>query len=406
MSDSGRSIYQDYKFLEPLAEGGMGTVFLAEDRRNNGRCVIKQLRTMENATAEEIQEAERLFDREASLLKTLDHPGIVSFMDSYRTHEDGRSRFFLVMSYVQGHNLETILQNHGKFSLDDTTKVGIQICEVLEHLHGLAEPIIYRDLKPSNLMLTPEGQVIFIDFGIARVLMSDKNAATRVVTAGYSPPEQYFGRPEFRSDLYALGATLYHLVTGVRPRPLITSVPSQQIPDILPSFDELIREMTAHSPLQRPESARTVRHRLYRIFQQIHPDFEIPDEAFSSDEKTPEDQFISQKIMKSGLKAAITAHESWPQARGPEFETYTDENMPSTLRKLAESWQRLSSTRIPKLDSDSKTTNADDFEQMVAAESNKQSQATSVTAKLKNTFDKHESNQTVWNKLFKWFKGE
>lgn len=398
MSDAGRSIYQDFEFLQPLAEGGMGTVFLAEDRRNSTRCVIKQLRTIAGASEDEIQEAERLFDREALILKKLDHPGIVSFMDSYRAHEDGRSRFFLVMSYVTGNNLETVLQNYGKFTLDDTIKVGIQICEVLEHLHELDEPIIYRDLKPSNLMLTPEGQIIFIDFGIARVLMPD-SAATRVVTAGYSPPEQYFGRPEFRSDLYALGATLSHLVTGVRSRPLITSVPSQHIPDILPNFDQLIRELTAHSPAQRPDSARNVRHRLYKIFQEIHPDFEIPDELFTSSQKSTEDQFISRKIMKSGLKVAeSSAKENWTQARGPELESYTDENMPSAMRKLAESWQRLSSTKIPKFDPNEHTKEIDDLE-------TKQAQSTSITNKLKNSFDKHESKPTIWKMLLKWFKG-
>jgi serine/threonine-protein kinase len=149
-------------------------------------------------------------------------------------------------------------------------------------------------------MLTPEGQVIFIDFGIARVLMPS-TTATRVVTAGYSPPEQYFGKPEVRSDLYALGATLAHLVTGVRPRPLITSVPSQQGADINETFDALISSLTAHSPSERPQNARAVRHTLYKIYQSIHPDFEIPDEVFDAPAENHEDQFVSQKIMRTGL---------------------------------------------------------------------------------------------------------
>lgn len=395
---SGSDIYQKYRFLSPLAEGGMGTVYLAERRSDNTRCVIKQMRTVEGATAEEMEEAKRLFDREAELLEQLDHPGIVKFSESYSTIEDERSRFFLVMEFVSGHNLETTLQNYGTFNLDDAVKVGIQICEVLEHLHGRDKPIIYRDLKPSNLMLTPEGQVIFIDFGIARVLMPE-TAATRVVTAGYSPPEQYFGRPEFRSDLYALGATLSHLVTGVRPRPLITSVPSQHRKDILPSFDKLVGELTSHSPTDRPESARIVRHALYRIYQEIHPDFEIPDELFTSETESAEDQFISQKIMQSGLKAASSAREVWQTARGPALESYTDETMPAAVRGLKDNYQRRSSARVARYDASAKT---DDI--VEPRYDSKQAQATSVSSKLKNTFDKHETQTGFWQKLMKLFK--
>ena len=210
-----RDFYGEFEWLQPLAEGGMGTVYLAEAKQhNNARCVIKQLRSDPNRSEEELEEARRLFLREVEILRNLDHAGIVPFRDWHVTND---GRYFLVMDYITGNNLETTIQSYGPFNEDDAVKVGIQICEVLEYLHEDQSPekpsIIYRDLKPSNLMLTPEGQVIFIDFGIARVLMPS-TTATRVVTAGYSPPEQYFGKPEVRSDLYALGATLAHLVTG------------------------------------------------------------------------------------------------------------------------------------------------------------------------------------------------
>ncbi|MBZ0188478.1 MAG: serine/threonine protein kinase, partial [Candidatus Obscuribacterales bacterium] len=202
MTDDYSDWFQRYKWCEPIAQGGMGVVYLAEDRAdNNGKCVIKQLRS-DNDDNEELSEAMRLFKREAQILKALDHAGIVTFFDDHAT-PDGA--YFLVMDYVPGNNLETIIQNYGPFSQEDAVKVGIQICEVLEYLHEREPPIIYRDLKPSNLMLTPEGQIIFIDFGIAKVFMP-KDSATRVVTAGYSPPEQYFGKPQTRSDLYSLGA--------------------------------------------------------------------------------------------------------------------------------------------------------------------------------------------------------
>lgn len=267
--------FNRYTFIQPLGQGGMGVIYLAEDKKHDrARCVVKQL-ISKYTDPEEQREAVRLFQREADLLRTLDHPGVVRFFDEHTT-EDGK--YFLVMDYVQGQNLESAIANFGAFMTEEAVKIGIQICEVLEYLHEQDPPIVYRDLKPSNLMLTPEGQVVFIDFGISRNLVP-KTQATRVVTAGYSPPEQYFGRPEIRSDLYALGATLGHLLTGVRPKPLTTSTPMLIKPDVLPSMDSLVRRLTAHNPEERPASAREVRYTLYRIYTEIHPDFELPDEV-------------------------------------------------------------------------------------------------------------------------------
>jgi serine/threonine protein kinase len=296
--------FKRYRWLQMLGTGGMGVIYLAEDSANGNKpCVVKQLNS-KYADADEMAEAVRLFQREAELLSRLDHPGVVRFFDNYFT-PDGK--YYLVMDYVRGSSLESVINDFGPFDEDDAVKVGIQICEVLEYLHEQDPPIIYRDLKPSNLMLTPEGQIVFIDFGIARTFMP-KESATRVVTAGYSPPEQYFGKPETRSDLYALGATLGHLITGARPKPLTMTTPSQHKPTVLPAINELVQHLTAHAPEERPPTARHVRHALYRIYQELHPEFEIPDEVFTArNDTTKEEQYISQKIMKSGMAAAISA---------------------------------------------------------------------------------------------------
>jgi len=296
--------FKRYRWLQMLGTGGMGVIYLAEDSATgNSPCVVKQLNS-KYSDPEEMAEAVRLFKREAHLLKTLNHPGVVRFFDHYST-EDGK--YYLVMDYVRGSSLESVINDFGPFDEDDAVKVGIQICEVLEYLHEQDPPIIYRDLKPSNLMLTPEGQIVFIDFGIARTFMP-KESATRVVTAGYSPPEQYFGKPETRSDLYALGATLGHLITGARPKPLTATIPAQQKPTVLPAINDLVKNLTAHAPEERPPTARHVRHSLYRIYQQLHPEFEIPDEVFTQrSNTTKEEQYISQKIMKSGMAAAASA---------------------------------------------------------------------------------------------------
>lgn len=402
MTSAERDFYGEFEWLQPLAEGGMGTVYLAESKRhNNARCVIKQMRSDPDRSPEELEEARRLFLREVEILRNLDHAGIVPFKDWHVTND---GRYFLVMDYITGNNLETTLQSYGPFNEDDAVKVGIQICEVLEYLHEDQSPhkpsIIYRDLKPSNLMLTPEGQVIFIDFGIARILMPS-TTATRVVTAGYSPPEQYFGKPEIRSDLYALGATLAHLVTGVRPRPLITSYPSQQNAEICADFDNLIALLTAHSPAERPPSARAVRHALYKIYQKIHPDFEIPDEVFDAPAENYEDQFVSQKIMRTGLKAASSASKSLPSQRGPEAQVYTDEEVPTSIARIFENVNkgRSSSQKLPKY-SESEQAAEKSAPNRVAT---KESLAT--TRSLKDTMTQR-SEGNLWQRLVRWVTGK
>jgi eukaryotic-like serine/threonine-protein kinase len=254
----------------------MGTVYLAEDKwDNNATRVVKQLLKRQSSEPAENQESIRLFEREAQILKNLDHPLIVKVHDFHVDVED--QRYFLVMDYVPGHNLEIIINTNGPFSSELVVRIGIHCADVLDYLHNQPEPIIYRDLKPSNLMLTPDGRIIFIDFGIARQFIP-KEIATRVVTAGYSPPEQYFGKPETRSDIYSLGATMSHLLTGVRPKPLTGSNPASINPEVLPSLNSLIRKMTSHEVDDRPASAQAVRYALYKIYKELHPEFEIPDE--------------------------------------------------------------------------------------------------------------------------------
>ncbi len=297
--------FKRYRWLQMLGTGGMGVIYLAQDLYSDDAFRVVKHLSSTFSDPDEKAEAIRLFRREAAMLQRLNHPGVVRFHDHYFTEE---GKYYLVMDYVPGSSLETVINDFGPFNDDDAVKVGIQICEVLEYLHDQDPPIIYRDLKPSNLMLTPEGQIVFIDFGIARNFMP-KESATRVVTAGYSPPEQYFGKPETRSDIYALGATLGHLLTGTRPKPLTPTTVSQHKPDVLPSLDALVKQMTSHAIDERPPSARHVRHLLYRCYQELHPEFEIPDEVFKARTitTTREEQFISQRIMNSGMKAAASA---------------------------------------------------------------------------------------------------
>ncbi len=268
-----------YKLRQILGHGGMGVIYLAEDKENNNAtCVMKQL-ILPTSSHYEKSEAIRLFKREIAVLKLLDHPGVVRFYDSYLSNE---GQYFLVMDYLPGQTLEHNVKTKGVFSNQAVVEIAIQCCEVLEYLHRFNPPIIYRDLKPSNVMLKPDGQVVFIDFGIARVF-KPRETATRVITTGYSAPEQYHGKPELRSDLYSLGATMFYLLTGNKPKPLSTAVPMHFNKNVKPALDQLIRKLTAHEPCDRPASAQVVRYELYHIYREIEPDFAMPDEALFTD---------------------------------------------------------------------------------------------------------------------------
>lgn len=321
-----------YKFLQPLGQGGMGTVYLAEDlQNNNALCVVKQLNN-KNEEPEEQKEGERLFKREIEILEGLDHRGIVHIFDKHVSKDD----YFLVMDYIPGKNLETVITQYGPFNSEATVEIGIQCCEVLEYLHERNPPVIYRDLKPSNLMLTPEGEIVFIDFGIARTFMP-KQSATRVVTAGYSPPEQYFGRPETRSDLYAMGATLGHLLTGQRPKPLSTSSPRLLKHDVLLTLDDLIKRLTAHNPEDRPLNAREVRYEMYSIYQEIHPDFEIPHEALMALEKLSLVRGVLQSQAFKDKQSAVGVQQvdRYLQDRSGEYNSQLQKEYDTTdLQKL------------------------------------------------------------------------
>ncbi len=204
-----------YRIVEALAAGSMGAVYRAEDMRIGGRPrALKEL--LQNwGTPRERVEAETWFQREGETLMSLQHPAIPQIHDTF---SEGM-RHYLVMDYVEGRSLEQVMLDEGTPGLPERQVVGWadQVLEVLSYLHGRTDPLIFRDLKPANLMLTPQGQVRLIDFGIARVF-TQQSQGTAIGTPGYAPPEQYQGLAEPASDLYALGATMHHLLTGRDPR--------------------------------------------------------------------------------------------------------------------------------------------------------------------------------------------
>lgn len=206
-----------YDVEEVLGVGGMSVVYKARDLRFSTvvrYCAIKE---MPDNSPDPRTGQLRLanFEREASLLATLSHPGIPKIYDFF----SAQGRVYLVLEHINGRDLESQLQTRGAaMQEEEVANWALQICDVLEYLHGHEpQPIIFRDMKPSNIIVNPDGKVTLIDFGIAKVFQSDKRG-TMIGTEGYAPPEQYRGLAEPRGDIYALGATMHHLLTNADPR--------------------------------------------------------------------------------------------------------------------------------------------------------------------------------------------
>ncbi len=200
-----------------LGKGGMGAVYRARDTRlNNKLWAVKEMSTARLSTTEELRQGVEAFRREAAMLANLSHRNLPKVVDNFE--ENGRE--YLVMELVEGQTLSDLLKKSGKaLSVDQVVGWGEQLCDVLGYLHSLKPPIIFRDLKPDNIMVDKNGDVKLIDFGIARHFTPGKKSDTMPFgTAGYAPPEQYGkGQTDARSDVYALAATLHQLLTGRDP---------------------------------------------------------------------------------------------------------------------------------------------------------------------------------------------
>lgn len=219
-----------YVIVHRLAQGGQSAVYLVTDTYDGGKQrAIKEM-SEANLNADEREHALNDFMREANMLRTLSHPALAKVYDTF---VEGQKQF-LVMEYVRGHNLEDELIQVGRpLEWKRVVGWGIALCDVLQYLHSQNPAIIYRDLKPANVMLTPDGGIKLIDFGIARWLHPMRARDTsQLGTDGYAPLEQYSARSETRSDLYALGASLYHLLTGRVPEAAPTRIAGQSLTPI------------------------------------------------------------------------------------------------------------------------------------------------------------------------------
>lgn len=213
MTEIGTVIDGKYEILKEIGRGGMSIVYLAMDKRLNKQWAVKEIRKKGSGKNDEIVVNSLL--AEANMMKKLDHPALPRIVDII----DNGITIYVVMDYIEGESLDKILNEYGAQPEDMVVGWAKQLCDALSYLHSQKPSIIYRDMKPANVMLKPEGNIKIIDFGIAREYKEQNLADTTVLgTKGYAPPEQYSGQTDPRSDIFALGMTMHHLLTGVDPR--------------------------------------------------------------------------------------------------------------------------------------------------------------------------------------------
>lgn len=222
---AGAILWSRYRILDLVGQGGMGAIYKAEDLRLEGRlCAIKEVIPDENSPREYQEQAQTAFRQEASVLARLDHTNLPKVSDFFLFN----GRNYLVMDFVPGQDLREIIENarhKGEFITEQQVLLWAeQLLNALEYLHHQEPPVLHRDIKPSNIKLTPNGTIKLVDFGLAKVLQPDDNRTITVLqgraTIQYAPLEQIggdTGHTDVRSDIYSVGATLYHLLTSQAP---------------------------------------------------------------------------------------------------------------------------------------------------------------------------------------------
>lgn len=273
-------LHQRYRILAQLGTGGSSAVYKAEDTFANNRTVAIKAINLHGLRPQETIEATETFNREILLLSPLKHPNLPRVYENFSDNEC----WYLVMDFIEGVTLEKHLEDrlntsNGQLPIGETLELGLLLCTVLEYLHTRQPPIIFRDLKPANIILTPDGRIALIDFGIARHFKPGQAKDTIPFgSPGYAAPEQY-GKAQTtpRTDIYSLGAMLHQLLTGDDPSlsPFHFAPLSSQNHSNLAEFETLIMQMVEIDANKRPENISIVKQELQRLadvwsLQQVH----------------------------------------------------------------------------------------------------------------------------------------
>ncbi len=264
MARMGEIIDGKYEILREIGRGGMSVVYLAMDKRLNKQWAIKEFRKDKDDVNKQVA-LKALLD-EANLMKKLDHPTLPRIVDIIDNHQT----VYVIMDYIEGESLNKVLDAYGAQPQEAVIEWAKQLSDVLDYLHTQNPPVIYRDMKPANIMLKPDGTVRLIDFGIAREYKEGKDGDTEAIgTRGYAAPEQFGGKgqTDARTDIYSLGVTLYHLVTGKNPaEPPYEIYPIRHWnPSLSSGLEWLIQKCTQLNPSDRYQSCAEVTYVLENL---------------------------------------------------------------------------------------------------------------------------------------------
>ncbi|MCR5294691.1 MAG: protein kinase [Lachnospiraceae bacterium] len=244
-----------YEILKKIGSGGMSNVYLVMDNHLNKNWALKEVRKDEKTDFDYVKNSVIV---ETEMLKKLSHPHLPRIVDVI----DTGGVFYVIMDYIEGQTLEAVLSEYGAQSQEDVVKWALVLADVLNYLHSQKPPIIYRDMKPDNIMLKPEGEIVLFDFGIAREYQKAESEGTKNLgTEGYAAPEQYeedFARLiDARTDIYALGATMFHLVTGINPKKYNLNIPDirEKNPALSPGLEGVIKKCVSYKPEDRFQNA-------------------------------------------------------------------------------------------------------------------------------------------------------
>jgi len=281
--ESGSILRERYEIVRLVGQGGMGAIYRAQDLRLEGRvCAVKEILPdllvgyEDNGT--DLAQTIEQFYQEASVLARLDHPNLPKVSDYFSVDR----REYLVMDFVKGRDLHDILietrQQKKYLSEAQVLAWTTQLLDALEYLHSQEPPVLHRDIKPHNIKITPEGRLKLVDFGLVKVLQQDDARTVTVVqgrgTVAYTPLEQYggdSGYTDVRTDIYSMGATLYHLLAGTPPRdakerflkPGLLLPLRQQNPAISVRTERAIFQALAMHPDERPANIAALRQALF-----------------------------------------------------------------------------------------------------------------------------------------------
>ena len=254
MLKTGMILQERYHTVRKLGGGGMGTVYLAEDRRLPGRqCAVKEM-IPQDLPAADRDWAIQAFQMEAQMLAHLSHPGLTSVTDFFGE----KGNWYLVMDFVPGETLKDLIDRYPdkRLPINEALHIIQQLCNVLDYLHNQTPPVIFRDLKPSNVMVTPRQEVKLIDFGIARFFKQGKKSdTTNLGTPGFAAPEQYggAGQSDARTDIYSLGVLINQMITGYDPSSAPSPFPMPDSRSLLPTISPHIAQVISRSTQLQPQ---------------------------------------------------------------------------------------------------------------------------------------------------------